>query len=40
MNAGMESAMKSENLGTRIVENGALNQKIWAFEVLGVKLSF
>jgi hypothetical protein len=40
MNAGMESAMKSENLGARIVENEALNQKIWAFEVLGAKLSF
>jgi hypothetical protein len=29
--------MNSENLGTRIVENRALNQKIWALEAFRVK---
>jgi hypothetical protein len=28
MNARMERAMNSENLGARITENGALDQKI------------
>jgi hypothetical protein len=40
MNAEMERAMNSESLGTRITENGALDQKIWAFKVLGAKWSF
>jgi hypothetical protein len=40
MNAGMERAMNSENLGARIMENGALYQKIWALKVLGAKQSF
>jgi hypothetical protein len=40
MNVIMERAMNSENLGARITENGALDQKICAFEVLGVKWSF
>jgi hypothetical protein len=35
MNAGMERAMNSKNLGARIAENGALDKKTWAFEVLG-----
>jgi hypothetical protein len=37
MNARMEIAMNSKNLGARIVKNIALLQKIWAYEVLGVK---
>ncbi len=32
--------MNSENLGTRIVENGALNQKIWYLEVFSGKTVF
>jgi hypothetical protein len=40
MNVRMERAINSENLDARITENGALDQKIWAFEVLGVKWSF
>jgi hypothetical protein len=35
MNARMERVMNYENLGTRIMENGALDQKVWLFEVLG-----
>jgi hypothetical protein len=31
----MERAMNSESLDARITENGALDKKIWAFEVLG-----
>jgi hypothetical protein len=37
MNVEMERAMNSENLGTRITENGSLDRKIWALEVLGAK---
>jgi hypothetical protein len=37
MNVGIERAMNSENLGARITENRALDQKIWASEVLGAK---
>jgi hypothetical protein len=40
MNARMKRAMSFENLGKRITENRALNQKIWAFEVLRVEWSF
>jgi hypothetical protein len=32
MNARMERAMISENLGARIAKNRALDQKIWNFE--------
>jgi hypothetical protein len=32
MNARLERAMNSMNLGIRIMENRALNQKIWALE--------
>jgi hypothetical protein len=31
--------MNSKNLGTRIVENIALDKKIWALEALGAKWS-
>jgi hypothetical protein len=34
MNARMERAMNSKNLGTRIMESVALDQKIWALEVI------
>jgi hypothetical protein len=37
MNARMKRAMNSKNSGARIVENGALDRKIWAFEVLVAK---
>jgi hypothetical protein len=40
MNAEMERAINYESLGARIMENKALDQKIWAFEILGAKLSF
>jgi hypothetical protein len=40
MNAGMERLMNSKNLGARNAENGALDQKIWALEVLGANWSF
>jgi hypothetical protein len=40
MNARMKRAMNSKNSGARIVENGALDRKIWAFEVLVAKWSF
>jgi hypothetical protein len=40
MNAEMERVMNSEKLGARITANWALDQKIWAFEVLGAKWSF
>jgi hypothetical protein len=40
MNAGMQRAMNSKNLGARIAENGALDKKTWAFEVLGAKWPF
>jgi hypothetical protein len=32
--------MNSEKLGARITGKGALDQKIWALEVLEAKLSF
>jgi hypothetical protein len=38
MNAIIERAVNSENLGARITENGALDQKIWALEVLKGKM--
>jgi hypothetical protein len=38
MNARMEIAMDSENLGARITENGALDQNIWALEVIRGKI--
>jgi hypothetical protein len=37
MNARMERAMNSENLGAIITKNRALDHKIWAYEVLGAK---
>jgi hypothetical protein len=37
MNARIERAMNSENLGARIIENRALDQKIWALEAFGAK---
>jgi hypothetical protein len=40
MNAGMKRAMNPENLGTRIMWNGALDQKIWALEACRGKQSF
>jgi hypothetical protein len=40
MNARMERAINSEKLGTRNAGNRALDQKIWALEVLGPKQSF
>jgi hypothetical protein len=30
----------SKNLGARIMENGALDQKIWALEAFGGKMVF
>jgi hypothetical protein len=38
MNARTERAVNFENLDARIVENRALDQKIWAYEVLGGKV--
>jgi hypothetical protein len=38
MNAIIERSVNSENLGARITENGALDQKIWALEVLKGKM--
>jgi hypothetical protein len=35
----MNGAMNSENMDARIMGNRALDQNIWAFEVLGVKQS-
>jgi hypothetical protein len=40
MNACIESAMNYENLGARITENRALDQKIWALEAFRAKQSF
>jgi hypothetical protein len=40
MNARIERAMDSENLGVRIMRNGALDQKIWALEAFGGKTIF
>jgi hypothetical protein len=36
--ARIERLMNSENLGTRITENGALDRKIWALEALKGKM--
>jgi hypothetical protein len=38
MNARIERAMNSDNLGTRIMESGAWNQKIWALEPFKSKM--
>jgi hypothetical protein len=38
MNARIERAVNSKNLGTRIMRNGALDQKIWDLEALKVKM--
>jgi hypothetical protein len=40
MNAWIEIVMNSENLGARIRENGALDQKIWALEAFRGKMVF
>jgi hypothetical protein len=40
MSAKIEGMMNSNNLGERIMENGVLDMKIWAFEALGVKQTF
>jgi hypothetical protein len=40
MNARIETVMNSENLGARIMENGAWNQKIWALEAFRGKTVF
>jgi hypothetical protein len=40
MNAGMERATNSENLGAKIMENGALDQNIWALEAFRGKTVF
>jgi hypothetical protein len=40
MNAGMERAMNSENVGTRIMENGAPDQKYGLWRLSGAKQSF
>jgi hypothetical protein len=40
VNAGIERAMNSENLGARITRNRALDQKIWALEACRGKTIF
>jgi hypothetical protein len=40
MNARIERAMNSENLGARIMRNGALDQKIWVLEACKGKMVF
>jgi hypothetical protein len=40
MNAWIERAINSENLGARITENAAWNQKIWALEAFRGKIVF
>jgi hypothetical protein len=40
MNAGMERAMNSENVGTRIMENGAPDQKYGLWRLSGAKQPF
>jgi hypothetical protein len=40
MNAIIERAMNSENLDTKITENGALDHKIWALEACRGKTVF
>jgi hypothetical protein len=39
MNARIERVMNSENLGARIMENGALDQKMWLWKLSGAKQS-
>jgi hypothetical protein len=38
--ARIERAMNSENLGARIMRNGALNKKIWALKAFRGKMVF
>jgi hypothetical protein len=40
MNAGIERAMNSKNLGTRIMENGSLDRKIWGLKAFRGKIIF
>jgi hypothetical protein len=40
MNAIIERVVNSENLGARITENGALDQKMWAIEAFRGKMVF
>jgi hypothetical protein len=40
MNPRIERVMNSENLGARIVQNGALDQNIWALVASRAKRSF
>jgi hypothetical protein len=40
MNARIGRVMNFENLGTRIMENKALDQKIWLWKLSGAKRSF
>jgi hypothetical protein len=40
MNAKIERAMNSENLGARITGNDVLDQRIWALEVLKCQMAF
>jgi hypothetical protein len=40
MKASIERVMNSKNLGARIMENGAWNQKIWALEAFRGKTIF
>jgi hypothetical protein len=40
MNARIERAMNSENLGARITENEALDQSIWTLEAFKGKIVF
>jgi hypothetical protein len=40
VNAWIESARNFENLGARIIQNGALDQKIWALEAYRGKTVF
>jgi hypothetical protein len=39
-NARIERAVNSENLGARIMRNGALDKKIWALEAFKGKTVF
>jgi hypothetical protein len=40
MNARIERAMNSENLGARIMGNGVLDHRIWALEALKGEMAF
>jgi hypothetical protein len=40
MNARIEGVLNSENLGTKIMENRGLDQKIWALEAFRGKMVF